>query len=339
VRQMTDATGAITFARGYDPYGVVTYTTGASQTEFGFTGEQYDTYIKLIYLRSRMYDPASGRFTSRDTWMGDYNRPLSLNRWMYVEGNPVNLVDPTGNSKTSFIFGTYEDDYDENHKDAPRWTTREIYTVETALGRIAWAYAHAYNQEAERRASEECDPSAVFLSEKINPFNAFFGIHGGRVTFKWNSYSEGNHWGRAENARKIMIFKNTPQDLMTSDSGQRFITHEMGHAFENAYLEVHKTGHKPARNLIAANNQLNNRLGFADGFLIWQWSEDNSSGEIFADMFVGWAFNSWAPPPTAPSGTDLHGRQNENYLYGLSKSKFMMEFMPIWIYDTIEHRK
>ena len=28
--------------------------------------------------------------------MGDYNRPLSLNRWMYVEGNPVNFADPSG---------------------------------------------------------------------------------------------------------------------------------------------------------------------------------------------------------------------------------------------------
>jgi hypothetical protein len=33
---------------------------------------------------------------SRDTWGGDYNRPLSLNQWNYTEGNPVNLVDPTG---------------------------------------------------------------------------------------------------------------------------------------------------------------------------------------------------------------------------------------------------
>jgi RHS repeat-associated protein len=81
---------------GYYPYGVVTYTTGASQTEFGFTGEQYDTYIKLIYLRSRHYSPADGRFTSRDTWSGDVKRPLSLNRWMYVEGNPVNFTDPSG---------------------------------------------------------------------------------------------------------------------------------------------------------------------------------------------------------------------------------------------------
>ncbi|HNM36736.1 MAG TPA: RHS repeat-associated core domain-containing protein, partial [Anaerolineales bacterium] len=51
---------------------------------------------QLIYLRSRYYNPADGRFQSRDTWSGDYNRPLSLNRWMYVEGNPVKYTDPSG---------------------------------------------------------------------------------------------------------------------------------------------------------------------------------------------------------------------------------------------------
>jgi len=51
----------------------------------------------LIYLRARYYAPGDGRFISRDSWDGDYNRPLSLNRWNYVEGNPVNFVDPLGN--------------------------------------------------------------------------------------------------------------------------------------------------------------------------------------------------------------------------------------------------
>lgn len=50
----------------------------------------------MLYLRARYYNPTDGRFQSRDTWRGDYNRPLSLNRWMYVEGNPVNRVDPSG---------------------------------------------------------------------------------------------------------------------------------------------------------------------------------------------------------------------------------------------------
>jgi len=43
-----------------------------------------------------MYSPETGRFTTKDSWQGDYNRPLSLNRWNYVEGNPVNYTDPSG---------------------------------------------------------------------------------------------------------------------------------------------------------------------------------------------------------------------------------------------------
>jgi hypothetical protein len=43
-----------------------------------------------------MYDPAAGRFTTRDSWQGDYNKPMSLNHWNYVHSNPVNYFDPTG---------------------------------------------------------------------------------------------------------------------------------------------------------------------------------------------------------------------------------------------------
>lgn len=41
-------------------------------------------------------DPAQGRFTTRDMWEGDYNDPLSLNRWNYTNGNPINYTDPAG---------------------------------------------------------------------------------------------------------------------------------------------------------------------------------------------------------------------------------------------------
>ena len=95
VRQLTDSTGALTLSKTYDPYGVPT-TVGASASSYGFTGE-YQTGDS-VYLRSRFYAPATGRFLTRDTWSGDANRPLSFNRWGYVEGNPVNLTDPTGMS-------------------------------------------------------------------------------------------------------------------------------------------------------------------------------------------------------------------------------------------------
>jgi RHS repeat-associated protein len=94
VRQLTSASGAITYASVYDPYGVTTQAYGASQTGYGFTGEY--TSQGLVYLRARYYMPTDGRFLTRDTWMGDYHSPLSLNRWIYVEGNPINRTDPSG---------------------------------------------------------------------------------------------------------------------------------------------------------------------------------------------------------------------------------------------------
>ncbi len=49
-----------------------------------------------MFLRARYLDPAQGRFTSRDTWEGDYAQPLSLNAWNYTDSNPVNYTDPNG---------------------------------------------------------------------------------------------------------------------------------------------------------------------------------------------------------------------------------------------------
>ncbi|MFZ5910590.1 MAG: RHS repeat domain-containing protein [Chloroflexota bacterium] len=61
VRQLTDVTGAVTFAQGYDPYGMVTLTEGAGHSAYGYTGEQQDV-SGLVYLRAKYYDPAEGRF-------------------------------------------------------------------------------------------------------------------------------------------------------------------------------------------------------------------------------------------------------------------------------------
>ena len=43
-----------------------------------------------------MYSPLTGRFLTRDSWQGDYNRPLSLNRWNYGLDNPSRYTDPSG---------------------------------------------------------------------------------------------------------------------------------------------------------------------------------------------------------------------------------------------------
>jgi RHS repeat-associated protein len=97
VRQLTNTAGEITLAKSYNPYGEVTHTAGSGQSMYAYTGEQLDA-SGLTYLRARYYDANVGRFTSRDTWSGNYNSPHSLNRWNYTNGNPINYIDPSGHN-------------------------------------------------------------------------------------------------------------------------------------------------------------------------------------------------------------------------------------------------
>ena len=101
MRQLTDQYGELAYAQSYDPYGVVRNTSQLipdTSSAYGYTGEQQSG--DMVYLRARYYNPADGRFMSRDTWGGDANRPMSMNRWMYVEGNPVKYTDPSGHFPT-----------------------------------------------------------------------------------------------------------------------------------------------------------------------------------------------------------------------------------------------
>ena len=96
VRQLVDAGGEVLLAQSYQPYGEVLASVGEGESNYGFAAEMADSYIKLIYLRSRDYSPATGRFLTKDSWQGNYTRPLSLNGWNYVEANPINATDPSG---------------------------------------------------------------------------------------------------------------------------------------------------------------------------------------------------------------------------------------------------
>ncbi len=50
----------------------------------------------LYYMRARYYDQSIKRFINRDVLSGDIGNSQSLNRFSYVQGNPVSLTDPFG---------------------------------------------------------------------------------------------------------------------------------------------------------------------------------------------------------------------------------------------------
>jgi RHS repeat-associated protein len=60
------------------------------------SGEQYDPDLGLYYLRARYYNPATGRFLSRDPEDGKAKDPASLHKYLYAGGDPINRIDPQG---------------------------------------------------------------------------------------------------------------------------------------------------------------------------------------------------------------------------------------------------
>jgi RHS repeat-associated protein len=65
----------------------VRWASGALGTDFGFTGQREDVYIKLVEMGVRWYFPQAGRWISPDTIIPDPANPQSLNRHTYVNNN------------------------------------------------------------------------------------------------------------------------------------------------------------------------------------------------------------------------------------------------------------
>jgi RHS repeat-associated protein len=78
----------------YDAFGNRLDSTSALTTIL-YSGEQTDA-TGLQYLRARYYDPTTGRFNRLDPFAGNGNDPLSLHRYIYVDADPVNAIDPSG---------------------------------------------------------------------------------------------------------------------------------------------------------------------------------------------------------------------------------------------------
>ena len=108
--------GAVAESYSYDPFGEMTAEgkEGTSKTPleaqndnglsdndvlWGYNGEEYIEEVGLQYLRQRHYSPETGTFTSQDTNEGDLTNPLSQNRYIYAENDPVNGNDPGGDKK------------------------------------------------------------------------------------------------------------------------------------------------------------------------------------------------------------------------------------------------
>jgi RHS repeat-associated protein len=97
VRQLTNSAGAITDTYDYDAFGNLIDSTGSTPNNYLFAGEQHDPALSLYYNRARYYNATTGRFWSMDIQRGNDRDPLSLHKYLYSQGDPVDHIDPSGN--------------------------------------------------------------------------------------------------------------------------------------------------------------------------------------------------------------------------------------------------
>jgi RHS repeat-associated protein len=92
---LTNSSGTVVAAYAYSPYGAVLNRTGSVTNPFTYVGAYgvTDEGNNLYYMRNRYYDAGTGRFLQKD--------PIGFaggqsNLYAYVEGNPVDGIDPSG---------------------------------------------------------------------------------------------------------------------------------------------------------------------------------------------------------------------------------------------------
>jgi RHS repeat-associated protein len=105
------ATGAVAQRMDFDEWGNVTADTMPGFQPFGFAGGLYDRDTGLVRFGARDYDPATGRWTAKDSarFRG------GLNFYSYCRNNPISLIDPRGRAP-----GQIYSDYPSAARDAAK---------------------------------------------------------------------------------------------------------------------------------------------------------------------------------------------------------------------------
>ncbi len=107
ITALTGHTGTVEETTNYDAFGSPGLTLPGTGNDLLFTGRQYDQATGLYYYRARFYDPEIGRFTSEDP----LGFKAGVNFYAYVNNNPINRNDPSGNcpscigALTSVVLG------------------------------------------------------------------------------------------------------------------------------------------------------------------------------------------------------------------------------------------
>jgi len=102
---ITDESGITVTDVMYQPFGESVVT--GEEDHYLYNGKEKDL-SNLYYYGARYYDPAIGRFLTRDPLPGDQELPQTLNKYVYCLNNPLKYIDPTGEGIRDTVEDTFK---------------------------------------------------------------------------------------------------------------------------------------------------------------------------------------------------------------------------------------
>jgi RHS repeat-associated protein len=166
VVNLTDSSGNTIISYTYDAFGNVLSQSGSSANPYQFSTKECNAEIGLTYFGARYYDPRIGRFITPDP-LGFIDGP---NLYVYVNNNPVNLIDPWGLCGEKDKWGPewleklvprYENYGGPGHTD-PTFKTEPADTMDELFMQHDWLWIHGKWRQS----------NTILLMDLLNlPFN------------------------------------------------------------------------------------------------------------------------------------------------------------------------
>ena len=100
---LTDKNKRVMQSYEYDSFGRAKPFSTSFINSYTYTGREWEKESGLYYYRARYYDPMEGRFISKD----QIGLKGGINLHNYVDSNPVNRIDPTGEAWNGNVTGSF----------------------------------------------------------------------------------------------------------------------------------------------------------------------------------------------------------------------------------------
>jgi len=319
----TDASGGLISQLWYKAWGELRYSSGTTPTKYTYTGQYSNTAeFGLMYYGARWYDSSLGRFAQADTLVPGAGNPQAYDRYAYGYNNPLRYIDPSGH--VACIDG---------EQCGVRLTAAAIL-IRFGIKLVGNFTSHQMNAIMAGVVDVGLRMGGVTQKTATDAFQTAYGTKYKLLTFlKGTTGTEGEcagiTAGGCTSSAHLINFVSFAQNAVNN------VVHELGHVFNLA------TG-RAAANQLSTDMSINTRLrregiegryfGFGSTFrsfpLEWQMSINppgntnyiQSGSEIYADMFLGWVYNTWY------TGNEMEEIANAN-----ARSGWMADNMGWWL--------